>query len=588
MLRIRVYGRQAANRDHVSHQSPGDPPGFMMLFSVRMPLIIRKSEVKIMPQQFIEPTRYDFVESLMLERTGFLDSFSVEGRTSGGMNGDKDGIILVQNNQIFITPPLSGGKPARISAVHPVVLKINWKTVTEPTEVTSADHITWEICEKPQYQITVSPDKLKVHFTLYRAEKYAWNLVNCPASFEAAVRAEPNRAMLLSTLTIEQILSSLDNRSILRNLNIPALYAELNNPTYLPVCIAEGRAPLPGKKSRLQLSLPEHTLTGNGMLQGGRTAEAADSLDFLRFPGAPFAREGEVFARKLPPEEGIPGFDVEGGILPPPPPQDIYFAAGDNARLLPNGEIAALRTGRPRICGDSGSVTTCDFPALCLITKEMAATAREIMFAGDIVVPSDIEGPMCIEALGNVYVYGNVCQSTITATGSIYISGQVTGCSLHTGLAGVHQHRLHRFSSLLLTEVGGLREAARLLAKNVESRQQSVKYGLVVMLLLEDKYSHIECLISDLKSALLCMEGTPQPGTDQLKQMLEVFTHPGQFTEFITDSVLNSFFRLLRNLCEDIELLQEEHVFINIARSHNSILESGGELILRDADAETV
>jgi hypothetical protein len=528
------------------------------------------------------------VESLMLERTGFLDSFSVEGRTSGGMNGDKDGIILVQNNQIFITPPLSGGKPARISAVHPVVLKINWKTVTEPTEVTSADHITWEICEKPQYQITVSPDKLKVHFTLYRAEKYAWNLVNCPASFEAAVRAEPNRAMLLSTLTIEQILSSLDNRSILRNLNIPALYAELNNPTYLPVCIAEGRAPLPGKKSRLQLSLPEHTLTGNGMLQEGRTAEAADSLDYLRFPGAPFAREGEVFARKLPPEEGIPGFDVEGGILPPPPPQDIYFAAGDNARLLPNGEIAALRTGRPRICGDSGSVTTCDFPALCLITKEMAATAREIMFAGDIVVPSDIEGPMCIEALGNVYVYGNVCQSTITATGSIYISGQVTGCSLHTGLAGVHQHRLHRFSSLLLTEVGGLREAARLLAKNVESRQQSVKYGLVVMLLLEDKYSHIECLISDLKSALLCMEGTPQPGTDQLKQMLEVFTHPGQFTEFITDSVLNSFFRLLRNLCEDIELLQEEHVFINIARSHNSILESGGELILRDADAETV
>lgn len=64
-----------------------------------------------MPQQFIEPTRYDFVESLMLERTGFLDSFSVEGRTSGGMNGDKDGIILVQNNQIFITPRSLAASP---------------------------------------------------------------------------------------------------------------------------------------------------------------------------------------------------------------------------------------------------------------------------------------------------------------------------------------------------------------------------------------------------------------------------------------------------------------------------------------------
>lgn len=535
-----------------------------------------------MPQQFIEPTRYEFVESLMLERAGLLDSFSVEGQASGGSHGDKNGIILVQNNQIFITPPLPGGKPARISAVHPVVLKINWKTVTEPAEVTTADHITWEICEKPQYQITVSPDKLKVYFTLYRAEKYAWNLVNCPASFEAAVRAEPNRAMLLSTLTIEQIIASLDNRSILRNLNIPALYAELNNPTYHPVCIAEGRAPLPGRQSRLELSLPGHTLTGNGILRDGQTDGEADFLHYLRFPGAPFAFKGEVFARILPPEEGIPGFDAEGGILPPPPPQDVSFTAGDHAQLLQGGDIVALRTGRPRICCGSGSVRTCDFPAACLVTREMAAGADDIMFTGDIIIPFDIESPKRIEALGNVYVYGNVRQSTITATGSIYVSGQVTGCSLHTGLPGVQQHRLHSFSALLLTEVSGLREAARQLARNVESRQQSVKYGLVVMLLLEDKYSHIGCLLSDLKDALLCMNGDNRPGSEQLKHMLEVFAHPGQFTEFINDSVLDSFSRLLHNLCEDIARFQEEQVIIDIAGSQDSRLNSGGGLLQRD------
>lgn len=273
-----------------------------------------------MPQHYIEPSRYEFVESLMLERKGLLDSFSVEGRASDGTHGDKNGIILVQDNQIFITPPLPGGAPARISAIHPVVLKINWKTVTEPTEVTKADYITWEICEKPQYEITVSPDKLKVHFTLYRAEKYAWNLVNCPAAFEAVVRAQPNPAMLLSTLTIEQIIASLDNRFILRNLNIPALYAELENPTYLPVCIAEGRAPLPGKEARLEFLLPEHTLEGNRMFQGQGAPDQkpAEPLEYLRFPGAPFTFAGEVFARKLPPEEGIPGFDTDGRVLPLP------------------------------------------------------------------------------------------------------------------------------------------------------------------------------------------------------------------------------------------------------------------------------
>lgn len=536
-----------------------------------------------MPQQYIEPSRYEFVESLMLERKGLLDSFSVEGRTSGGTSGDKNGIILVQDNQIFITPPLPGGAPARISAIHPVVLKINCKTVTEPTEVSKTDYITWEICEKPQYEITVSPDKLKVHFTLYRTEKYAWNLVNCPAAFEAVVRAQPNPAMLLSTLTIEQIIASLDNRFVLSNLNIPALYAELDNPTYLPVCIAEGRAPLPGRASRLEFMLPEHTLAGNGMLQDRRAQEPADTMEYLRFPGAPFTFAGEVFARKLPPEEGIPGFDTDGSVLPPPPPQDIYFAAGEHARLLPCGNIVARQTGRPRICGGNGSVRICDFPPFCLLTREMADTAGDVIFAGDIVVPGDLEGPARIEALGNVYVYGDIRQSTIIATGSIYVSGQVTGSGLYAGHAGVQQHRLHSLASLLRTETDELRESARQLARNVESRQQSVNYGLVVMLLLEDKYSHLESLIRDLQAALSRMNGKFGSGTDKLRHMLEVFAHPGQFTGCITDSALSSFSRLLLKLGEEIELLQEEHAVINLARSHDSRLESGGKLLLRDS-----
>ncbi|WP_340026327.1 flagellar assembly protein A [Paenibacillus sp. FSL K6-1096] len=534
-----------------------------------------------MPQQFIEPKRYEFVESLMLERGGLLDSFSVEGRASDGTNGDKNGIILVQNNQIFITPPLAGGIPARISAVHPVVLKINGKTVTEPTEVTAADDITWEICEKPQYQITASPDKLKVYFTLYRAEKYAWNLVNSPAACEAVVRARPNPAALLSTLTIEQIIASLDNRYILRNLNIPALYAELENPTYLPVCIAEGRAPRPGKESRLEFTLPEHTLAGNGMLQANHGEEAADPLEYLRFPGAPFAWEGEVFARKLPAEDGIPGFDTDGGVLPPPPPQDITVTAGKDVRLLPCGSIMALHSGRPRICGTGGSVRTCDFPPVRLMAPEMIEEAGDFLFAGDIIVNGDLEGPACIEALGNVYIYGCVSKSTIIATGSIYISGHVTGSSLYAGLAGVQQHRLHRLSSLLLAEAEGLREAAGQLARNVEARQQSVKYGLVVMLLLEDKYCHFGGMIDGLQSALAVMKGESAPDTAQLRQMLEIFAHPGQFTEHITDSLLGSLTKLLRRLAGAVEQLQEEHAMISLAGSQDSRLEPDGALLLR-------
>lgn len=157
-------------------------------------------------------------------------------------------MIIVQNDQIFITPPLPGGKAAVISAIHPVVLRINRTRATEPAAITSSDQLSWEISEKPQYQITVSEDGLSAYFTLYRVEKYAWKLVNCPASAKVCVRAEPNYDLLLSKLTVNQIVADLSKSSFIPNLNIPALYAELNNPTYQPVCIAVGKAPLPGKK----------------------------------------------------------------------------------------------------------------------------------------------------------------------------------------------------------------------------------------------------------------------------------------------------------------------------------------------------
>ena len=169
----------------------------------------------------------------------------------------------------------------------------------------------------------------------------------------------------------------------------------------------------------------------------GTNCGSSDSFGLLRFPTRSTLRQrGRGLHRELPPRRGIPGFDVEGGILPPPPPQDIYFAARDDARLLPNGEITALRTGQPRICGDSGSVTTCDF-------RPYASSPRKwrqrpvIMFQVTSLYPQILKALCVLEA----FVRG-ACMSTHSlpiynySYSNIYISGQVTSCGLHTGLAG--------------------------------------------------------------------------------------------------------------------------------------------------------
>ncbi|MHA6531840.1 flagellar assembly protein A [Paenibacillus sp. BAC0078] len=527
-----------------------------------------------MAQHIMERSRYEFFASMLLGRPDLLKLYSVDAQAFTGTDRDKNGVIIIQNNEIFITSPLPGGKPAVISALHPVILKINQQTITAPTQVTACDQISWDICEKPQYQITVSDDKLKVYFTLYRAEKYAWNLVNTPASANVTVRAELNRDVVLSTLSIEQIIAGFEKSPLIGNLNIPALYEELNNPTYLPVCIAEGKAPVPGTDASLELLFPENL--ANEFNRGEQTAKETEHQ------GSPAIREGEVFARKLPPQEGLPGFDVFGYVLPPPPPQDITLIAGAYASLQPSGEITAQRNGRPRITGSGSFVKTVDFPEAHIIPEDGEPAAGTIMFPGDVVVLRDIEQHTVIEALGNVYIYGNVFNSTITATGSILVRGKVVDSGLYAGAFGVMHNRLCSFSKLLMQEVGGLREAARLLAETVESVQRTVKYGLVVLLLLENKYNHLPAMISNLQELLAGMSPAYPQDTEPLKRMLDIFLHPGRFTRFFTDNVLSSFEKLLMDFYDGIAFLQEENVRIDIAGSHGSIIKSGGNLHIHE------
>ncbi|WP_379156746.1 flagellar assembly protein A [Paenibacillus sp. sgz5001063] len=525
-----------------------------------------------MPQQIIDRSRNEFIASMLLGKPNLMDLYSVDAQTIGGTDRAKNGVIIIQNNQIFITPPLSGGMPAVISAVHPVVLKLNGQLLTEPTPITSADDLTWEICEKPQYQITVSDDKLKVYFTLYRAERYAWNLVNTPASTSVTVRAEMNRDSLISILSIAQIMAGFEKSSFIGSLNIPAIYEELNNPTYLPVCIAEGKAPVPGTNARLEVlhqNKIENEFKGTGL---------ADE----DYPRGAFinVQEGEVFAQKMPPQEGLPGFNVFGGVLPPPPPQDLTLITGHYAALLPDGQIVARCKGRPRITGNGTFVKTIDFPQTYVVPQSDTPEAATIRFAGDVFAAHPLNKHTVIEALGNVYIYGDIHNSRIAATGSIFIRGMAVDSELYAGAFGAAHHHLCRFSELLIQEVSSLREAAKNLAETVESTMQTVNYGLVVMLLLESKYHHLPLLIGDMREFLSGISPDYPQDTKILRHMMGIFLKPGQFSDLITDAGIGSFLSLLHKLIEGVSLMQEENVRIDISGAQNSIIKSSGAIYI--------
>lgn len=478
------------------------------------------------------------------------------------------GKIVVQSNQFYVTSPQPGGQPAVISAAPPVILKVNNRLVTEPVQVHAADRITWAIQEPPQFQITVSEDKLRAFLTIDHIQQYFWNLVDVPASSELTVTAEMNSSILLSTLTIEQILTELEKLSIQHNLNIPAIYEELNHPSYQPICVAEGSPPVAGVDAKLDLFFAENIENSYVEIKG--------SMDYRNHLRIPSAKRGDIIARKHLPKEGIPGYDVYGKILPAVPPLDIKIVAKEHTLLLPTQEITALKEGRPRITGNN--VKYFDISTAYVVPGNVSIKTGNIVFSGDVIVHHDVEDNMIIESLGNVYIYGNVYNSTITATGSIVVCGNVINSQLYSGYFGVMYNRLYTISKQLIEETKTLRSATHQLIERIESQHQRVKFGQVVLLLMESKCKQIPQLIHDLLTVFSNIRYTYHQDTDQLKQMLNSFLKPTQFIDFFSDAVLASFLKLLKDLHNGIARMQEVKVRINIPQCQNSIIKSNGDI----------
>ncbi|WP_042200161.1 DUF342 domain-containing protein [Paenibacillus camerounensis] len=523
-----------------------------------------------MPQKITEKYLNELIDQLDVKE------IAPEGKSAVAQQpNDKqisNGMIVVQNNQIYITSPMHGGKPAVLTAHPPLILKLNNELVTGPVEVLATDRISWTVHEPLQYEITVSDDKLKAFLAIERVQQYAWTLVSSPATTELELTARIDRTLLLSTLTIEQIIADFEKRSITRNLNIPVIYAELNNPSHQPVCVAEGKPPVPGTDAKLDLFFSEHI---ENAFSENENERSVDYRNHLRIPSA---KTGDIIARKHLPREGVPGYDVYGSILPAAPARDVKVVAKEHTALLPSHEITALKEGRPRMTGTN--VKYFDISTEYVIPGNVNIKTGNIVFSGDVIVYQDVEDNMIIESLGNVYIYGNVYSSTITATGSILVMGNVINSQLYSGYFGVMYNRLYTLSKQLIEEVHLLRQASSLLTEKVESRQQTAKFGQIILLLMESKYKKIPGLIRDLQSVFSNIKHTYHQDTEQLKRMLDVFLRPTQFIDFFSDAILASFLKLLKDLYSGVARMQEAQVRVDLPQCQNSTVKSNGDIII--------
>ncbi|WP_162198450.1 DUF342 domain-containing protein [Paenibacillus wulumuqiensis] len=486
-------------------------------------------------------------------------------------DGGKHGWVKIKDNRIHVFPPRQGGRPASIHGVAPVTLIVNKNIIAGTAPIGEEDIVTWELQHDPMFEIKVTLDKMEAYLILHERVRYEWNLVDTPAAAQVMVQAVPDRERITETLEFTHIMDALESRHIIKNIDKAAILQELEFPSGKPIVIARGQASVPGTDARLELFFPEQIESV--------FHEAGGVIDHRSYRRIPSVHEGEVIATKHAPVNGMPGYDVFGNELPPRPAQDLEITPGEFTEMNEAGEIIALRPGRPRMTG-RGNRRQVDISSAFVVSGDVDLRTGNIVFAGDVIVHGNVTDHMIIESLGNVYIHGNVYNSTITATGSISIQGTVIGGRVYSGYFGVMFNRMYAASKQLSHEMRQLDMAAQVLADELRTRNQPVRYSQMVMLLIERKFRNIPELGRELLQVFSSIQYIQTKDTEQLKLMLADLMSSASILEKVDEQMVLSMRGYLDRLYASVSSMQEIQVNIELSRCQSSEIKSNGDILI--------
>ncbi|WP_256759351.1 FapA family protein [Cohnella sp. WQ 127256] len=526
-----------------------------------------------MKKHISETELITLIDQLNLDKMEEHSAFSEMGTDEIDPNDPaykQDGSIRIHNQKIHVQDPINGGDFAVIYPMSPLKLYINDKEVFGESEVSAEDRISWEIEQLPLFEVMISEDKLIAHFHLHAKERYCSRIADTDPAHRLIVKAEEDMGMVLKTVQLGDVVAKLEEMSIKARIEFAAIQQELLLPTYLPIVVARGKAPVLGKDARLEIYFSQQVES--------EFFEVDGSIDFRNHLRIPSVKEGELMARKIPLVDGIAGYDVRGSITLPTPPKDLFMVAKDNVELTADGSVIARIQGRPRITGSK--IKIFDVSTSYVVSGDVDIETGNIVFSGDVIVHGDVTDNMIIESLGNVYVYGSVYNSTITATGSINVRGNVIASKLYSGYFGVLFNRLYHTSKMLCDYMEKLLVASKLLTEALEAKNQSVRYGQIVLLLMETKMKEIPEAIKELQYVISNIQHIKQEEYEKLKEVSEIFSQPTKLLEMVTYGCVQSFLALLQDTHSEVARMQEENVEISVNQCQNSELKSNGDIVI--------
>lgn len=413
------------------------------------------------------------------------------------------GWAWVSQGVFYFKDPDPGGRGAMVRSGEHVTLLVGGRETKGPVEVKGrvAIEVRPERSEpQASAQVRISKDKLTAYLRVDYQSGKVYRLADRPPARELTLEAVLAEEVVPTPFTVEALLARLHEAGVKYGISQEALQRAAQGTEDQEIEVAHGEPPQPGQDGSI-----EWLVTAGSSLP--QSAEELDRVDLSRYREIAGVRPEQILARRVPPVPGIPGRDVTGASVAPPPVKDVTIKAGPGVDLKESGNVAVATTaGRAELRGTVVAV----YPTYA-VEGDADAKTGHIRFQGDVTIKGNVLDGMRIEAGGKVDIKGYAATATILAGGNISIAQNALGCQIRAGGPQTAAQKLQGILSETHSQVRNLLVAAHTVLQKVpEASGAEVTPQMetnVLRVLLENKFINLRRQIGSWRNEAEKLQG---------------------------------------------------------------------------------
>lgn len=485
---------------------------------------------------------------------------------------DRDGRLRFVDGLLHYDPPVGRGRFPTIRVGKGVQLKVAGKVVDVfPFVFDGQQDVEVEAVSQPperRVEVTVTEDGLQAKMRVEYINGYTAELHDQPESRVALTLRASLQEVEAPRYSIDELKAALAAKGVVVGIREDRLERLAQEGSLEWVVVAEGIPAQDGIDGRIELIVHR------------------DDWRILNSPDSHFRQQlmreiesveqGQLVARLYPAQPGRDGTAVTGQTIPHKPGKSVQMKAGKGIRLNETEtEAIAEISGRPILSRNVVSILP-----IHVVKGDLTFKEGGIRFKGDVAVHGNVLDGVELEAVGNVYLYGNVNNARIAAQGDILAEKTVFGGRLIAGVASEDVLHAEQLLKEIEEHFSKLREGIQLLRRHrPELKQQSD--GKLALLLLENKFRHLPNLVEQFYQMI---RNNPllQEWSAGLEKQLR---HHVQRPALLGDGDLD-FEQLAEEIHERLSMLTDDegHRGSVIARSlNNATVEASGDVRVKES-----